>query len=55
MSDPFWNLWGLTGTLFIASGLAFLVWLLGGVSFKLVVLIVILLFAAAFFANIGDG
>ena len=54
MADPpFWNLWDLTGTLFILSVLSFLFWLLGGLAFLYVVLIVVLFFTAAYFANKG--
>ena len=56
MSEPpFWNLWDLCGTLFILGVLAFLIWLLGGLPLKFVVLIVILFFAAVHFANKGGG
>ena len=55
MSEPFWNLWDVTGTLFVLGVLAFLVCLLGGLPFLYVVLVVILLLAAAHFAKGGDG
>lgn len=55
MTDPFWNLWDLTGTLMILAVLAFLVWLLGGIPLKFVLLIGVLFVAAAFFAKKGGG
>jgi len=57
MSDvpPFWNLWDVCGTLFILGLFAFLFWLLGGLSLKFVLLIVVLFFAAVHFAKKGSG
>ena len=55
MEPPFINLWDVAGILMIVSGFAFVVWLLGGLPFRYVALIVILFFTAMFFAEQGSS